>query len=225
MTPEEVYSSNIKTFVANEQDLAESSKHTQINSLYDELADDIELHIDSLNLNITKTKQYTNILRIVLDSMGGLMFNDKCTLKEDESVHLCRFLLYLRDLLRHSLAVCVITVPNEVVANADLMEKFSHLSDYVFVLDDSSQAVNSLKHTQYDGLFRLNKLPRLNSMTQCFMPETLDLAFFMKRKRLVVEQIHLPPDLGDEDEAKGRTSTSATISCSSAGSKPAKLDF
>ncbi len=107
------------------------------------------------------------------------------------------------------------------------MQKFIHLSDYSFTLDDSQTTISSLTKTQYDGLFRLTKLPRLNSMMQCFMPETLDLAFYVKSKRLVVEQMNLPPELGENDETqKGRTNTSVTMSCSSSSATaPSKLDF
>jgi len=162
-----------------------------------------------------------------MDGLGGLNWNDKCSINEDDSIYLCRLLLCLRELLRHSLAVCLITVPNEIAKNIYLMQKFSHLSDYSFILDDSQTTVSSLTKTQYDGLFRLTKLPRLNSMTQCFMPETLDLAFYVKKKRLVVEQMNLPPELGENDDSqKGRTNTSVTMSCNSSGSKAsAKLDF
>ena len=140
---------------------------------------------------------------------------------------MCRFLLSLRELLRHSLAVCVLTVPNELAKNIYLMQKFIHLSDYSFTLDDSQTTISSLTKTQYDGLFRLTKLPRLNSMMQCFMPETLDLAFYVKSKRLIVEQMNLPPELGENDETqKGRTNTSVTMSCSSSsGTGSSKLDF
>ena len=161
--------------------------------------------------------------------MGGLAWNDKSTLIEDYATSLCRFLFYIRVLLRRSLATCVITVPNELVLNKDLFERLSHLVDYAFVIDDSTTSVSRLTKTEYDGLFRIVKLPRLNSLTQCFMPETLDLAFFVKRKRLVVEQLHLPPDLGENDDTqKGRTNTAVTMSCSSSASSSsssAKLDF
>jgi elongator complex protein 4 len=136
----------------------------------------------------------------------------------------------MRNLLRHSLAVCVITVPNELVSNADLYAKVTHLTDYSFVIDDSVPTASRLTNTQYEGLFRLVKLPALNSLVPCFVPETLDLAFHMKRRRLVVEQLHLPPDLGEDDNTqKGRTGgSSVTMSCSSGGSSSSgnsKLDF
>ncbi len=57
MTNEEINVSDIKTFNTNEN----GSKDL---SLYNQLFISIEQHIDTLNMNITKTKQYTNILRI-----------------------------------------------------------------------------------------------------------------------------------------------------------------
>jgi elongator complex protein 4 len=167
---------------------------------------------------------------LVISSIGGLIWNDSSTLNESYSHSMCRLLVSLRELLRHSLAVCVITVPNEIVNNRTLINKYSILSDHVFLMDDSAKSVSRLTSTEYDGIFRLVKLPRLNSLNACFVPETLDLAFYIKRKRLVVEQLHLPPELSEDDQTqKGRTSTSiVTMSCSSTtGSMTgsAKLDF
>ena len=65
MTSEEVNVSNIKMFNLNANDISNSYLNSdRTNTLYDELADDLEFHIDSVNMNITKTKQYTNIMRI-----------------------------------------------------------------------------------------------------------------------------------------------------------------
>ncbi len=62
MTFEEVTSSSdIKVFEINEKDLDEPIK---CNLLYEKLYRDIEGHIDSLNMNINKTKSFSNILRI-----------------------------------------------------------------------------------------------------------------------------------------------------------------
>ncbi|CAF0709642.1 unnamed protein product [Brachionus calyciflorus] len=229
MPKENVYlSSNVKTFELNTNLSDQFSTQEKTKPFYSKLAKDLNVHIDSINLNVNKTKEYNNLLRIVINSAGGLVWNDLSTINDESSIEFCKFLIYLRQLLRHSLAVCVITVPNEVVQNKDLLEKFSHLTDYTFILDDSSRTASRLTNTQYDGLFRLTKLPRLNSLNSCFTPETLDLAFFVKRKRLVVEQMHLPPDLDENDDTqKGRTNTSVTMSCSSSGGSSGsnKLDF
>jgi elongator complex protein 4 len=167
--------------------------------------------------------------------MGGLEWNDMTSLNDDLSIQLCHFLFSMREMLRHSLATCIVTIPNELAQNSNLLEQFTHLSDYVFLMDDSAQTMARLATTQYSGLFRLLKLPRLNSLSACFMPETLDLAFHIKHKRLVIEQMHLPPDLGEDDDShKGRTNTSVMASitdskkqtgCGTGTGGSSKLDF
>ena len=68
LTSEEVANATIKMFNTNENDLEKcnSNRSDTTNSLYDKLAEDLENHIDALSMNITKTKQYTNIIRIGL---------------------------------------------------------------------------------------------------------------------------------------------------------------
>ncbi len=62
MTYEEVTSSSdIKNFEINDK---ESDEPINCNLLYEMLYRDIESHIDSLNMNINKTKSFSNILRI-----------------------------------------------------------------------------------------------------------------------------------------------------------------
>lgn len=228
MSETEVEDLNIAAFRPNDIDnFNVSDNHSGLNTMYIQLAHQIKSHIDSINMNINKTKKYNNICRIVINSIGGLLWNDKSTFDEDYSVSLCQFLLYLRYLLRHSLAIVLITVPNEILQNERLMERCAHLSDYFFTMDDSKSSISRLTKTEYNGLFRLSKLPHLNSLN-AFQPETLDLAFYLKRKRLVVEQLHLPPDLGEDDDTKkGRTSTTSDFSCGSGSTSntSSKLDF
>jgi elongator complex protein 4 len=124
--------------------------------------------------------------------------------------------------LRHSLGVCLITVQKDLLNDLNFLSKITHLSDYVFLIDDSETVKSRLNKTQYEGLFRIHKLPRLNTLNS-YLPETLDLAFYIKRKRLIVEMLHLPPDITEDDnDKKGRTTT-AVSACSSVG--PSKLDF
>lgn len=228
MSEQDLAESNIKSLEINEDDRLNAQESNMY--LYSKLANTLTQHIDDLSLNIHKTKKYTNILRVLINSVGGLVWNDQSLFNEKHSPEsLCKFLFYLRTLMRQSLAVCMITLPQEIVSNKYLFQQFAHLSDYVFSLDDTLKTRERLSKTQYNGLFRLNKLPSLNSLQQCFAPECLDLAFFVKRKRLVVEQLHLPPDLGENDDTqKGRTNTSVTMSCTSSGKSATginKLDF
>ena len=63
MTNDEVYSaSNIKTFELNENEKFPNDQNPQ--PFYLNLAKDLTTHIDSLNLNVNKTKEYNNLLRI-----------------------------------------------------------------------------------------------------------------------------------------------------------------
>lgn len=64
MNSEEIFnSSNVSSFettsLTNEKD-NQNDEH----SLYSQLASQIEAQIEKLNLNVNKTKQYTNVLRI-----------------------------------------------------------------------------------------------------------------------------------------------------------------
>lgn len=60
MNKEDVFAStNVKTFELSESDIDGTN-----GSYYSKLAQDISSHIDSINLNINKTKEYKNILRI-----------------------------------------------------------------------------------------------------------------------------------------------------------------
>jgi elongator complex protein 4 len=147
--------------------------------------------------------------------IGSTFWND------NTENNLFNFLLHLRHQLRHSLSVCMITVQNCLLNNPTFLAKIQHLSDFVFLIDNSDSVKTRLNKTQYEGLFRIAKLPRLNTLNS-FMPETLDLAFYIKRKRLIIEILHLPPDITEDDnEKKGRTTTSSA--CASVGSS--KLDF
>lgn len=89
LTKEEVHSQcSIASF--------KSSDSTERGSIYRKLAQDLATYIDNAGLNVLKTKSYTNISRIVLNSLGDFMYNDQCSLNEEHSTDLCKFLLYLR---------------------------------------------------------------------------------------------------------------------------------
>lgn len=63
---------------------------------YLSLANDLKEHIDLLNLNVKKTKKLSNVLRIVLNSFGGIFYNDLSSLNDEYSNQMCKFLLFLR---------------------------------------------------------------------------------------------------------------------------------
>jgi hypothetical protein len=85
MNPESEVQPYIKSFETNDQDIENATNNNNNMYLYSKLGQDISRHIDELNLNITKTKKYTNILRLVIQSMGGLEWNDQTSISEKHS--------------------------------------------------------------------------------------------------------------------------------------------
>lgn len=46
--------------------------------------------------------------------------------------------------------------------------------------------------SDYNGFLNLTKLPSINTIEQ-IQPASLDLAFKLRRKKFVIEKLHLPP--------------------------------
>lgn len=70
---------------------------------------------------------------------------------------------------------------------------------------------------QYHGLLHIKKLQTIAAL-QSHKPEAFDLAFKLKSHRFVIEKLHLPPELQENE------SSEISMSCStSSGNK--SLDF
>lgn len=52
---------------------------------------------------------------------------------------------------------------------------------------------------EYNGLFFIRKISALNALA-AHTPETYDLAFKLRRKRFVIEKLHLPPELQESEQ-------------------------
>lgn len=75
---------------------------------------------------------------------------------------------------------------------------------------------------EYHGLFHIRKLAALNALA-VYTPETHDLAFKLRRKRLVIEKLHLPPELQDSEAREEDESILSAMSCGS--SSKHRLEF
>ncbi|XP_018423313.1 PREDICTED: elongator complex protein 4 isoform X2 [Nanorana parkeri] len=141
-----------------------------------------------------------NILRIGIQSLGSVLWGDDiCSDERPHHVHsLTRFLYALRGLLRSSLSVCFITVPEHLIQNKAITVRVRNLSDTVVGLESfiGSERESNLLYKDYHGLLYVHKIPRLNSLI-CDETDTKDLAFKLKRKLFSIERLHLPPDLSD----------------------------
>ncbi|XP_030056526.1 elongator complex protein 4 isoform X2 [Microcaecilia unicolor] len=158
-------------------------------------------------------KKHKNILRIVLQSLGSVLWGDDiCCSDHPQYIHsLTRFLHALRGLLRMSLSACVISLPAHLIQNKAILSRVRNLSDTVVGLESfigSARETNAL-YKDYHGLFHVYQCPRLNSLL-CDVSGTKDLAFKLQRKQFTIEIVihvelqgvlrnclHLPPDLSD----------------------------
>lgn len=66
--------------------------------------------------------------------------------------------------------------------------------DYAIELESfsASEHETNIAFKDYSGLMHLHKITAVNTLT-AYMPETSDLAFKLRRKKFVIEKLHLPP--------------------------------
>uniref|UniRef100_A0A914URR0 Elongator complex protein 4 n=1 Tax=Plectus sambesii TaxID=2011161 RepID=A0A914URR0_9BILA len=155
-----------------------------------------------------------NLLRIAIESIGSPLWVD-----DDGMSKLVKFLLLLKTFLRQSYAVALLTVPS-LAMDEKAAHKVHRYCDAVFRLESFSdtdrQAVGAFADAH--GLFHIVKLPALHVVSSA-LPESVDLCFKLKRRRLAIEILHLPPAIGEEtDDLTKQFSCSTNISKS-------KIDF
>ncbi|XP_050410770.1 elongator complex protein 4 [Patella vulgata] len=182
---------------------------------------------------LTKDKvDKRNILKIAIHSLGSPMWGENSGLKLDGTGHdpsLPRFLLGLRALLRSSFAVCLLTVPTHLFQENSFTRQVEKFCDTVLHLESfsGSEKEKNPVFKEYHGLLNIHQLPRLNTMA-AHEPDTLDLAFKLRRKKFTIEPLHLPPEMaeqssqGHEDPLKHLKSS--TAGCGG-GTGNSKLDF
>ncbi|XP_028409544.1 elongator complex protein 4-like [Dendronephthya gigantea] len=164
------------------------------------------------------------ILRIAIQSLESPLWCNH----SDEDHSLTMFLYYLRGILRSSFAVCLITIPSYIHQDLTFINRVERLCDTVVKFESfagSEKETNPI-YKDYHGLFHIVRLPRLNSLTS-FMPETLDLAFKLRRRKFLIEKLHLPPDVGEisSDGRKDPLSKNTGAYGCGASLGGSKLDF
>jgi elongator complex protein 4 len=179
---------------------ANTVKQNANNPDYNQLLQNIQSHIESGGFETGVVSEKRNILRIAIHSLGSPLWgeNGGITPSDDYNPALLRFLLGLRALMRSAYAACVITIPTHLFCDEVYVHKLERFCDTVVEMDSfvGSDKEKNPVYKDYHGLFHIKQLPSLNSLT-CNMPETLDLAFKLRRKKFTIEKLHLPPDLSD----------------------------
>ncbi|XP_053966316.1 elongator complex protein 4 isoform X2 [Anastrepha ludens] len=162
---------------------------------------------------------YRSLCRICITSLGSPLWFD-----EDFSKNILKLLTVLRGIVRNSMTVCFITMPMNLIGKCDgtLVPKIRNLVDYAIELESftGSERETHNAFKEYNGLLHVHKITAVNTLT-AYMPETSDLAFKLRRKKFVIEKLHLPPEV-QEDVREGKP----TLSCG-AGVQPrtASLNF
>uniref|UniRef100_A0A2P2I2E5 Elongator complex protein 4 n=1 Tax=Hirondellea gigas TaxID=1518452 RepID=A0A2P2I2E5_9CRUS len=167
-----------------------------------------------------------NIMRIAIQSLASFSWGDEISSSLDEHrwTQLTTFLACIRALLRQSYCVAFITVPSLHFTDQALISRLSYHADYVLGLESfqgTDREVNPL-FKDYHGLLNIFKIAAYG----CLVPpqiDTKDWVFRLKRKKLCIEKLHLPPDLS---ETASRTQADPVKSAASmCGGLPNKLDF
>lgn len=110
------------------------------------------------------------------------------------------FLHTLKSVIRGEPVSVFVTVPAVITgAHPSVLRRCRRLADIVIKLqafDDQERGANPL-YKNYHGLLQIVKLCRLSSLG-IRMPEC-DFLFHQRSKKFVVERLHLPPDLGADE--------------------------
>lgn len=107
----------------------------------------------------------------------------------------------------------------------NLIFRIRNLVDFSIELESfagSDKETNPI-FKEYHGLLHIKKLMALNALA-AHSPETYDLAFKLRRKRFVIEKLHLPPEL-QESEQREQQDNEHILSSLSCGSTKNILDF
>ncbi|KAL6067875.1 Elongator subunit elp4 [Balamuthia mandrillaris] len=133
------------------------------------------------------------ITRLALFSLGHPLWRLDTDNEKNEREMLC-FLHALKGFLRSSLAVCFITIPQHLYSSS-FLRKAAHACDTVTTIHSFKGSGDqvSTAYKDYSGLFDIIKLPRLNSL-MTHLPDTLNYAFKVGRRKLSIEKLHLPPE-------------------------------
>jgi elongator complex protein 4 len=158
------------------------------------------------------------VLRICLKSWMSPLWED------DNKQHLFRFLHSLRGLLRYSLALCMMTVPMHLYETP--RSAVEQVADIILRIESFSGSATLQDLSEYHGILHIRKLPRLNTLVHIPM-ETTQYGFKTKRKKFIIEKIHLPPEVEEASKDSSSSHFDGTMgesrTCGMSGNK--SLDF
>uniref|UniRef100_A0A8D8M5G9 Elongator complex protein 4 n=1 Tax=Cacopsylla melanoneura TaxID=428564 RepID=A0A8D8M5G9_9HEMI len=138
---------------------------------------------------------------------------------------LVRFMYKLSNLIKSSYACVMITLSTSCL-DPGTVSRCQHLADIVLRLDTLSPGDRDHYLNEYHGLFYISKQSSMNSLG-VHIPDSNDWGFKLKRRRFIIEKLHLPPELQDSKQREQDDSI-PRITCGGGGGgsgKSAALDF
>lgn len=109
----------------------------------------------------------------------------------------CQLMLFLKSLTRRSATSVVLVTWNPQLSDRMIRRQLHDLADAVFQLQAFAKA--SVAYPNFNGLFILHKLAKVNCMNVVKKIETMDLGFQTKKQNrfIEVDKLSLPPDLSE----------------------------
>ena len=136
-----------------------------------------------------------------------------------------RFLHQLKGIIRESTAVCMLSFPVHLFSTS-VLEKMQRVCDISCSFESfkgqSDEEVDEA-FREYQGFFKVHKLPRINSLTR-HLPETPSYVFARKRHKLLVEVFALPPELSRTTESS-QSQAATKMLCQPGPPKASVIDF
>ncbi|KAL3279232.1 hypothetical protein HHI36_016745 [Cryptolaemus montrouzieri] len=174
------------------------------NPAYNDLLRQIKTKIKEDRFFLKDNPSKKSILRIAVHSLGSpLWLPMKNSLHSvDSSKDLDMFIFCMRALVRSALAVAVITIPSHLY-HENALERCIHSSDISIRLQSfaGTELETNKALSEYHGFFQLIKLAPINSFASKH-PGSIEYVFKLRRKKFVIDKLHLPPDFEDDSDRK-----------------------
>ncbi|KAK9879287.1 hypothetical protein WA026_004138 [Henosepilachna vigintioctopunctata] len=188
----------------------ENGASTFLNPAYNDLLRQIKDKIKDDKFFLKDNPEKKTILRISVHSLGSpfwLPTRNPVHSVMDSSRDLNTFIFCLRALVRSALAVAVITIPSHLY-HKNALERCIHSSDISIRLQSfaGTELETNKSLSDYHGFFHLTKLAPINSFASKH-PGSVEHVFKLRRKKFVIEKLHLPPSFDDSDKKDKEVAT------------------
>jgi len=203
----------------------DNTKTEGVKAAYRNLLRSIQETIEKNNLYVGNSTDVPGVMRIHISSLGSPFWSEKLITSEKYDPSLAWFLLSLRHLLRRSYCTAMVSIPTHLFEEKSFVSRIHHFADVVIHLESfagSEKSQNPL-FKEYHGLFHVKKVAHLNSICGASI-DTSDLAFKVKKKKFLIEKLHLPPDIS-ETVSRSNALKPGTPLCSATTPVNDLLDF